>query len=146
MRKIMCLTLAAVLVLMLCACNFTTNFSDSMGMTSAECVPEVEIVLQALTDGEIDEAKNHFHPDKRENISDALAQMCDYLDGRAVSELTQQSLRVNTSTGTAGKVRQEAVTMKVVLEDGTVCYLSATHRGDNDGEGFVSFQLVLGVV
>ena len=146
MRKIMCLTLTAVLVLMLCACNFTTNFSDSMGMTSAECVPEVEIVLQALTDGKIDEAKNHFHPDERENISDALAQMCDYLNGRVVSELTQQSFRVNTSTGTAGKIRQEAVTMKVVLEDGTVCYLSATHRSDNNGEGFVSFQLVLGVV
>ena len=109
MRKIMCLTLTAVLVLMLCACNFTTNFSDSMGMTSAECVPEVEIVLQALTDGKIDEAKNHFHPDERENISDALAQMCDYLNGRVVSELTQQSFRVNTSTGTAGKIRQEAV-------------------------------------
>ena len=146
MRKIMCLTLTAVLVLMLCACNFTTNFSDSMGMTSAECVPEVEIVLQALTDGKIDEAATHFHPNVAEKSDDALEQMRDYLDGRSVSELTQQSFRVNTSTGTAGKIRQEAVTMKVVLEDGTVCYLSATHRSDNNGEGFVSFQLVLGVV
>ena len=146
MKKVLCITLAAVLTFLLCACNFTTNLSDSMGMTSAECIPEVEAVLQALTDDKPDEAKAYFHPDMAENTGDALAQMSDYLDGRKVSELTQQGLKVNTSTGTAGKIRQEAVTMKVVLEDGTVCYLSATHRTDNAGEGFVSFQLVLGVV
>ena len=117
-----------------------------MGITSADCIPEVEAVLQALSDGKIDEAATHFHPNVAEKSDDALEQMRDYLNGRSVSELTQQGFRVNTSTGTAGKVRQEAVTMKVVLEDGTVCYLSATRRADNDGEGFVSFQLVLGVV
>jgi cobalamin biosynthesis Co2+ chelatase CbiK len=146
MKKVLCVTMAAVLIFLLCACNFTTNFSDSMGITSADCIPEVEAVLQALTDGKIDEAATHFHPNVAEKSDDALEQMRDYLNGRSVSELTQQGFRVNTSTGTAGKVRQEAVTMKVVLEDGTVCYLSATRRADNDGEGFVSFQLVLGVV
>ena len=146
MKKVLCVTMAAVLIFLLCACNFTTNFSDSMGIATADCIPEVEAVLQALTDGKIDEAATHFHPNVAEKSDDALEQMRDYLDGRKVSNLIQQGFRVNTSTGTAGKVRQESVTMQVTLEDGTVCYLSAAHRTDDDGEGFVSFQLVLGVV
>ena len=45
MKKVLCVTMAAVLIFLLCACNFTTNFSDSMGITSADCIPEVEAVL-----------------------------------------------------------------------------------------------------
>ena len=135
-----------MLIFLLSACNFTTNFSDSMGITSTDCIPEVEAVLQALADGKINEAATHFHPNVAERSGDALEQMRDYLDGRKVSNLTQQGFTVNTSTGTAGKVRQEFATMQITLEDGTVCYLSAARHADNDGEGFVSFQLVLGVV
>lgn len=146
MKRVLCIMIAVAVICLMAGCNFTTNFSDSMGVTSAESIPEVEAMLQALAEEDMDAALERMHPNVAVNCRDAVDQMCDYLNGRSVSQLTQQSVRVNTSTGSAGKIRQEVVQLHAVLDDGTVIYISAAYRTDSDGEGFVSFQLVLGVV
>lgn len=143
------LTVTAIVLLAAClltACNFNTNFSDTMGTTAAESTGKVENMLQALADGNTDAALALMHPDAVDKAENPIAQMSDFLAGRAVAEMNQTNLRVNTSSGTAGKTRQEVTNFQVILEDGTELYVAATYYSDKTGEGFVSFQLVLGVV
>ena len=45
-----------------------------------------------------------------------------------------------------GKARQEQVAYQVTLTDGSVIYLNVVYLSNTAGAGFVSFQLVLGVV
>lgn len=143
------LSLAVIVLLagcLLSACNFTTNFSDTMGVTSAESTAKVEQMLQALVDGDTDAALALMHPDAADSAGDPIAQMSGFLAGRTVAEMNQTGVRVNTSTGSAGKTRQEVTNFQVILGDGTEIYVAATYYSDNAGEGFISFQLVLGVV
>ena len=55
-------------------------------------------------------------------------------------------ITVNTSAGTSGNVRQERVNYQVTLTDGAVIYLNVAYLSNNQGTGFASFQIVLGVV
>jgi hypothetical protein len=87
-----------------------------------------------------------MHPEAVAKADNRIPQMSDFLAGRTVAEMNQKGVRVNTSTGTAGKTRQEVTNFQVLLEDGTEIYVAATYYSDNAGEGFVSFQLVLGIV
>ena len=72
--------------------------------------------------------------------------MVSYLAGRSVVSKEVVSINVNTSVGTAGKVLTEQLGYRVTLTEGDVIYLSVTYLSDRDGDGFTSFQLVLGVV
>lgn len=145
--KRLCAVVAMLLTLcLLTGCNFTTNFSDNVGMTSAESREKVEEMLQTLMDGDMDAALALMHPEAVAKAENPIAQMSDFLAGRTVAEMNQTGVRVNTSTGTAGKTRKEVTNFLVRLEDGTEIHIAATYYSDNAGEGFVSFQLVLGVV
>ena len=115
-------------------------------MAGAESTEKVEQMLQALADGDTQTALTLMHPESVDRAEDRIDQMSDFLAGRTVTEMNRMGLRVNTSTGTAGKVRQEATNFQVILEDGTEIHIAATYCSNKAGEGFVSFQLVLGVV
>lgn len=147
MKRFLCLL--AVIVAVSClmtACNFTTNFSDGTGNTTMQSAPQVEEMMEALSSGDAEEARTLLHPDVAQNADGAIGQMADYLAGRRIAQMEQTAVTVNTSSGTGGSARQENGAFCVELEDGTVFYMSVVHLANNDGEGFVSFQLVLGLV
>ena len=72
--------------------------------------------------------------------------MQTYLAGRKVAALNIQNINITSSVGTAGKARQEQLAYKATLEDGEVIYLNVVYLSNDKGDGFVSFQLVLGAI
>jgi len=146
MKKLICVFLALLVSLScLSACSFTRNMSGSFA-GEAEATPKVEEMMVALAEANADDAIALMHPQIGEAADNALAQISAYLSGRKVRAMEQTSISVNTSTGTSGKVRQERVAYQVKLTDGAVVYLNVVYLSNNQGEGFASFQLVLGVV
>lgn len=146
MKKLIYLSLVLlVLIGCLTACNFTQNMSGALA-DQAEATPNVKKMMTALAENSTADAKALMHPQVAETSGDAIAQMSAYLAGRKVSTMKLTNIAINTSTGTAGKVRQERIAYQVALTDGTVIYLNAVYLSDNQGTGFASFQLVLGVV
>lgn len=146
MKKVICLILAlAAMLSCLTACRFSQNASGAMA-GKAESAPKAEEMMASLAAGSISDAKALMHPQVAENADQAIAQMSAYLAGRKTSAMEQKSITVNTSTGTAGNSRQERVAYQVTLSDGAVIYINSIYLSDKLGTGFVSFQLILGVV
>lgn len=129
----------------LTACNFTSNMSGMIA-GDAQAASKVENMMTALAENRLEDAKALMHPSVAGRSDDPIAQMSAFLAGRKVTELQQTGINVHTSTGTAGKTRQESASFQLTLDDGTTIYLAATYLSNNAGEGFVSFQIVLGVV
>ena len=146
MKKIICFTLVLLALLgCLTACNFTQNISGAIA-GEAEATPKVEEMMAALADDNTSDAKALLHPLAAETSDHAIAQMSAYLAGRKASAIKLISITVNTSTGTAGKTRQERAGYQVTLTDGAVIFLNVVYLSNNQGTGFASFQIVLGVV
>ncbi|MDO4418953.1 MAG: hypothetical protein Q4B92_01160 [Ruminococcus sp.] len=146
MKKIICFGLVLLALFgCLTACNFTQNMSGAIA-GKAEATPKVEEMMAALADDNTSDAKALLHPQVVETSDNAIAQMSTYLAGRKASAIELISININSSAGTAGKTRQEQVGYQVTLTDGAVIFLNAVYLSDNQGTGFASFQLVLGVV
>ena len=146
MKKTICLTLVILgIISCLTACNFTTNISGAM-KDKAESTPRVEEMMSLMTENRVSDAKALLHPQASEKADDAIEQMASYIDGRSVSSMELVNINIHSSTGTSGKMRQERVGYQVTLTDGEIVYLNAVYLSDNAGNGFVSFQLVLGIV
>ena len=146
MKKIICFGLVLLALFgCLTACNFTQNMSGAIA-GKAEATPKVEEMMAALADDNTSDAKALLHPQVAETSDNAIAQMSTYLAGRKASAIELISININSSAGTAGKTRQEQVGYQVTLTDGAVIFLNAVYLSDNQGTGFASFQLVLGVV
>ena len=146
MKKIICITLVMLALLgCLTACNFAQNMSGVIA-GEAEATPKVEEMLAALADDNTSDAKALLHPQVAETSDNAIVQMSTYLAGRKASAIELKSITVNISTGTAGKTRQEQVAYQVTLTDGAVIFLNVVYLSNNQGTGFASFQVVLGVV
>jgi len=146
MKKIVCFSLVLLALLgCLTACNFTQNASGVLA-GEAEATPKVKEMMAALADDNASGAKALLHPQVAEASDTAIAQMSDYLAGRKASAIELSNLNVNTTTGTAGKTRQEQAAYRVTLTDGSVVFLNVVYFSNNQGSGFASFQLVLGVV
>lgn len=146
MKKVLCLLAAAVLLCVMTGCTFNAHFSDSTGIAKMQSAPKVETLLEALADEDPDNEFAYIHPEAEEKSEAALAQLKQFLAGRDVRALEQQSASVNTSSGTNGNSRMEKGVFLVTLEDQTTFYISATHLTNSEGEGFASFQFVLGLV
>ena len=146
MKKIICFALVLLALLgCLTACNFTQKMSGAIA-GEAEATPKVEEMMAALADDNTSDAKALLHPQVAETSDSAIAQMSAYLAGRKASTIELQSININTSTGTAGKTRQEQAAYQVTLTDGAVISLNVVYLSNNQGTGFYSFQIVLGVV
>lgn len=146
MKKCICLFLAMTVLLgCLTACNFTQNL-NGVSADNAESTPKVKEMMTALSQNRINDAKALMHPDVSDGTNTAISQMSAYLAGRETKALEAMNVSINSSTGTSGKTRQENVAFKVTLTDNTVIYINAVYLSNNQGDGFSSFQLVLGVV
>ena len=145
MKKWICFALIVLVLGSFTACNFTQNMSGMMA-GEAEATPKVEEMMAALSAANTADAKALLHPQAAETAESAIAQMSAYLAGRKASAIELISITVNTSTGTAGTTRQERVGYRVTLNDDAVIYINAVYLSNNQGTGFASFQIVLGVV
>lgn len=147
MKKWICLlSVMAVLVCLLSACNFNTNFFDGTGSTQAQSLNDVKEMLNALSQGDTEKAKSLMHPQVVAQSDAAIAQMTEYLAGRKLVQLEQTGLQVSTGTGSSGNIRQEKASFRADMEDGTSVYIAIGHISDKEGKGFASFQVVLGLV
>ena len=143
MKKTICLTLIVLAIIScLTACNFTANILKDQ----AESTPKVEKMLTALTSGNSSDAKALLHPHANTDSGNSINQMIKYLNGRKVSSIELTSVNFSSSIGTSGQMKQEQATYKVSLNSTETIYITAVHLTNNAGNGFISFQLVLGVV
>ena len=146
MKKIIFFALVLLILLgCLTACNVAQNMSGAIA-GEAEAAPKVEEMMAALADDNASDAKALLHPQVAESSDSAIAQMSAYLAGRKASAIELKNIHISNSTGTAGKVRQEQLVYQVTLTDGAVIFLNVVYLSNNQGAGFASFQVVLGVV
>ena len=146
MKKLFCLTCAILMLLgCLTACSFNTNIGGALTGNS-ESGAKVDAMMVALADGNMTDAKSLLHPERSETSEDALTQIADFLDGRSVVEKKVMSTNFTTSAGTNGKITQEQISYQVSLDDGVIVYLNTVYLTNDAGSGFVSFQLVIGLV
>lgn len=145
MKKILCFALVLLVLGSFTACNFTQNMSGAIA-GEAEATPKVEEMMAALSAANTADAKALLHPQVEETSDNAITQMSTYLAGRTVETMELTGITVNTSAGTSGNVRQERVNYRVTLSDGAVVFLNVVYLSNNQGSGFASFQIVLGVV
>jgi len=146
MRKVIpFLFVLLVLISCLTACTFTQSRAGLLA-GDAESASLAEEMMAAMAEGCKSDAIALMYPELAVEAEDKILQMIDYLDGRHVDAMEQKSINVNTSTGTSGKARQEQVVYEVTLDDGDVIFINTVYLSDSDGEGFISFQLVLGIV
>ena len=144
-KSICCILLLLSVLSCLMACNFTTNTSGDFA-GEAESFSKVEEIMVALAQNNTSDAKQTIHPKSVEESDAAIVQMSNFLAGRKAVSIQQVSIHVTTSKGTAGKTKEEYVTYAATLSDGDIVYLSVVYLSDNDGDGFTSFQMVLGLV
>lgn len=144
MRKLVCFSLAILVLFCFTACNLNLNLEDLANESESAAITEE--MLDILAEKRVDDAKALFHPQVDEEIDTAITQMCDFLDGRKAESVEIISININNSTGTGGRSRQEQVSYSVRLDDGQIIYASAVYLSDQDGDGFVSFQLILGII
>ena len=146
MKKTISITLL-VLVLLSCltGCNFNQTITGGLA-NNAESTPKVEKMMVALAENDLSAAESLMHPQAIGKAKAAIEQMAEYLEGRKTSSIELININVSSSIGTSGNVKQEQVGYKATLIDGSVIYINAVHRSNKDGNGFVSFQLVLGLV
>ena len=143
MKKKICLVLIILSVIgCLTACNFTLNNAKD----EAESTPFVEEMLAALTSDNISEAEALLHPATNDSAREALNQMIAYLNGKKISSTELINVNFTSSVGTAGKVHQEQVNYRLKLDNIETVYINAVYLSNDEGTGFVSFQLVLGLV
>ena len=145
MKKWICFVLVLLVLGSFTACNFTQNMSGAIA-GKAEATPKVEAMMAALSAANTADAKALLHPQVAESSDNAITQMSTYLAGRNAETMEVTGITVNTSTGTSGNTRQERVNYRITLTDGAVIYLNVAYLYNNQGTGFVSFQVVLGVV
>jgi hypothetical protein len=144
MKKTVCIMLALIATLFCFnACNFYTDLSGDLAGES-EVLSNVENMMKSLAQNQVSDAQALMHPQAAENSESALVQISGFLEGRESVSFQQTDINVKTSNGTDGKIRQEQLTYTVELDDGENITLLVSHLSDNDGSGFVSFQIVLG--
>lgn len=131
-------------VLCVTSCDFYTETSgDANGDSSALSI--VEEMMIDLSQKQLSDAKDLMHPSVVENSDEGLKQLSDYMEGHKVISIQQTDSHIKSSNGTSGKIRQEQLTCIVTLDNGEDISLLVSYLSDDDGAGFTSFQIVLGI-
>lgn len=138
MKKILTVTallLVFALALSACAVDLTP-----------QAEPYIKQMLTALSAGDLETAEALLHPDRPDDATDAaLTALADLLGGREVDSCVQVGINVHTSAGTGGTSRTESGTVHILFTDGTDLRLSYSYVSDKGGEGFATFQFLVGV-
>lgn len=140
MKKLLsCFAVLLVCVMLFCACSF------QLGLTG-EAEPHIKEMITALAAEDMGSAKALLHPKRlNDGTDEALAALAGLLNGRKLEAYVQVSINVTNSVGTGGTARTETGTVQLTFDDGTGLYLNYTYFSDKDGEGFQTFQFLVGV-
>jgi len=136
-----------IMILLSCltGCGLLRNFTESLENKS-EASPIVDEMMNALAENRTTDAKALLHPDTEEDSDEAIAQLCDYLDGRKAVSIEPLSINIQTNVSNSGKTRQENISYRVDLNDDSAIYINAVYLSDKSGSGFLHFQFVIGLV
>ncbi|MBR5514970.1 MAG: hypothetical protein IKU52_02060 [Clostridia bacterium] len=146
MKKSLCLVLfLAILLSCLTGCTLAENLTKKVS-TTAESTHKVQEMMQALSEGRINDAAALIHPEAEEESDAAIKQMSDYISSRKVKSMDITNLNINSSTDTSGKSRREEIGYTVILTDDTVIHIDAKYLSNKEGSGFTSFRLALGLI
>ena len=143
MRKLSLLLVVAMLV-SLSACSFLRTQSSGIGKSDYK--EEGQMLLDALSAGDLDAAVALMHPDVKKDANMGLHQIAAYLSGRKVVSMEQMRINKQSNTDLQGTASLEQAGFDLKLDDGSVCSVSLAYLKDSAGEGFSSVQLILGVV
>ena len=143
MRKIAFILILSTL-LSLCGCSFLNVHSSGIGQS--EYKEQAQRLLDALSDGDIKAAVAMMHPDAQMEANAGLRQIVGYLDGRKVVSMEQMRINKQSSSTLEGRASLEQAGFDLKLDDGTACSVSMAYLEDPAGKGFLSVQLILGVV
>ena len=147
MKKLLCLTL--VIVMTVCALSSCALMEKIVMriLENAESPDKVDEMMAALADDQIDDAKVLMHPDVTEDVlGDSLEAMATYLDGRIMLSKQVTSLSVKKNHKNSQKVREESISYNITLSDETVITVETIYISDENGAGFTTFRLALGVM
>ena len=138
-KRLPVIALVLVFALALSACEMPIDMT-------AQAEPQIKEMLTALSAGDLEAAEALLHPDRVDDATDgALAALADLLGGREVDSCVQVGINIHTSAGTGGTSRTESGTVHILFADGTDLQLSYSYVSDNAGEGFATFQFLVGV-
>lgn len=151
MKRMIVVMVLLTCLQMLTGCSFNSSISNNTGITEMDAKYQVATMMEYLTAGDMDQALMLMHPDRtadaweRDKVIYRLKQMIDYIDGRKCTAMQQQSLNVQNSVGTSGSTKQESAIFLVTLGDSTTFRLSVVYLTGNEQEGFLLYQIILGV-
>ena len=126
-----------VLIFCLTSCGF--HLAGELTVT-----PKAEEMLTAISENRAEDAKAMMHPSYTEDANLGIEHMSGYLLGKEAEEMTAITFNISTSYG-SDKVRHETATYQVRFTNGDIAHISVDHLSDSEGEGFLSFQLILGI-
>ena len=125
MKKLFTLILA--ISLLLTGCSYL-----------AEAEPQVEAMLDAIANEDVDAAIELMHPNSRYDkdvFSEQFTAWCDVIQGRKCLEYSFTGISVQTNSSR----RTETASCKLTLEDGTKIILEYTYVEYPTVAGFSSF-------
>lgn len=132
---------ACILALMLMASMFSGCSFD----LKSETEPLFEDMMEALSDGDAEEAMELLHPEVAadEDTEAGIQSLIDLLDGREMEDFKRTGFNIYSGVNTGGKTKEESCTYEVELDDGTELEVEFEYVTNRDGEGFAVFKLSL---
>ena len=144
MKKLIVLLLAMTLCLgTLSACSYYATEDEDIEMNSLD---QVELMLEKLAANDASAALELMHKSVKDTASAGIGQLCEYFAGKEISKMEMKNLTRDSTGGVVGTAQRETASFAVTLTDGTEFYITVVHLTDEDGAGFLAFQLVLGVI
>lgn len=131
---------------MICLLLVMIILGGCKGDYSPVAKPYVEEMIAALSSGDLDAATVLMHPEKGqkiENLNAKLSEMSDFLDGRQISEIKQQSVKIYNSLGTDSS-KTDSGTFRLVMTDESVIIVEYSYVQSNSGSGFAGFYISVG--
>lgn len=132
---------ACILAVLLMASMFSGCSFD----LKSETEPLFEEMMEALSDGDSDEAMELLHPDvaEAEDTEAGIQSLIDLLDGREMEDFERTGVNIYNGVNAGGKIKQESCTYQVELDDGTELEVEFEYVTNRDGEGFAVFKMTL---
>lgn len=135
-RLFTCILALLLMVTMISGCSFDLK---------SETEPLFEEMMEALSDGDAEEAMELLHPDvaEAEDTEAGIQSLIDLLDGREMEDFKRTGFHIYNGVNTGGKIKQETCTYQVELDDGTELEVEFEYVTNRDGEGFAVFKMTL---
>ena len=146
MKKLICLILVlTTAICCLSSCEFLEKILGSMEK-KAEAPAKIDEMMTAIAENNVAAAIALLHPDVAQGAESGFERLCEYVDGRTVTEKKLQGISIDTRTefGSSVTEREEQLTYKLTMNDGEVIELSVVYVSNEDGSGFYSFQISFG--